>query len=318
MNIIFILGNGFDLTLGLETSYSDFYKYYIGTHNPNFEVERLKKEISKDILNWSDLELALGDYLQHLETPEQFDEIYDDITRELGNYLLYQENSYDFLKINSLDLNKYLLEPEKHLRNAEIQEITEYKDKWSNVDWNVDVITLNYTKSIEKIYDSRGFQNIQIGNHNKSSIILNDVHHVHGYIDSRLVLGVNDNNQLKNKFFHDDTNVQETFIKPIYNQALKHQVDSHCFNLIKTVNLICIFGSSIGKTDLIWWEALGEAIANGAKLLIFHFEKEFLPDNKKIRLERKIRNNFIEISKLSNEFESNIYVSINSEMFSFQ
>lgn len=29
MNVTLILGNGFDLDMGLPTSYSDFYKYYL-------------------------------------------------------------------------------------------------------------------------------------------------------------------------------------------------------------------------------------------------------------------------------------------------
>lgn len=28
MNVTFLLGNGFDLNLGLSTSYKDFYSYY--------------------------------------------------------------------------------------------------------------------------------------------------------------------------------------------------------------------------------------------------------------------------------------------------
>ncbi len=34
MNITFLIGNGFDLNLGLKTRYTDFYKYYM-EHNPN-------------------------------------------------------------------------------------------------------------------------------------------------------------------------------------------------------------------------------------------------------------------------------------------
>lgn len=29
MNVTLILGNGFDLNMGLPTAYSDFYKYYM-------------------------------------------------------------------------------------------------------------------------------------------------------------------------------------------------------------------------------------------------------------------------------------------------
>lgn len=36
MNILYLIGNGFDLAQGLKTKYTDFYPYYIGrtVYNP--------------------------------------------------------------------------------------------------------------------------------------------------------------------------------------------------------------------------------------------------------------------------------------------
>lgn len=38
MNVTFLLGNGFDLNLGLSTSYKDFYSYYT-KKEPNIGVQ---------------------------------------------------------------------------------------------------------------------------------------------------------------------------------------------------------------------------------------------------------------------------------------
>ena len=47
MQILYIIGNGFDLNLGLETSYNHFYNYYKAVESDNINVQKLKKNISK-------------------------------------------------------------------------------------------------------------------------------------------------------------------------------------------------------------------------------------------------------------------------------
>jgi hypothetical protein len=60
MNVTFLLGNGFDLNLGLSTSYKDFYSYYTKKEPNDF----IAKSISKNYELWSDLELGLGKFLK--------------------------------------------------------------------------------------------------------------------------------------------------------------------------------------------------------------------------------------------------------------
>jgi len=44
MNIVFIIGNGFDLNLGLKTKYTDVYKDYCKTSTSDSElIRRFKK-----------------------------------------------------------------------------------------------------------------------------------------------------------------------------------------------------------------------------------------------------------------------------------
>ncbi len=45
MNILYILGNGFDINLGLKTRYSDFYKYYIGIESKDENIRKLKIDV---------------------------------------------------------------------------------------------------------------------------------------------------------------------------------------------------------------------------------------------------------------------------------
>lgn len=58
MNITFLIGNGFDISLGMESSYSSFYKYL--QDNELLQHNIFIKLINKDIDKWSDFERMLG------------------------------------------------------------------------------------------------------------------------------------------------------------------------------------------------------------------------------------------------------------------
>ena len=45
MNIVYMLGNGFDINIGMDTRYSDFYKYYNNVSTSNEKIKKLKNSI---------------------------------------------------------------------------------------------------------------------------------------------------------------------------------------------------------------------------------------------------------------------------------
>lgn len=50
MKVVFIIGNGFDINLGLQTRYEDFYKFYLGldSSNDGIQVKKLKEHLKND------------------------------------------------------------------------------------------------------------------------------------------------------------------------------------------------------------------------------------------------------------------------------
>lgn len=59
MKITFFIGNGYDINLGLKTSYPDFLNWYIKQPSKCSEVEVFKNLIRNNIKYWSDLEKHL-------------------------------------------------------------------------------------------------------------------------------------------------------------------------------------------------------------------------------------------------------------------
>ena len=70
MNFVYLIGNGFDINLGMETSYDKFYEFYEQQKCTSSVVEKFKSEISDDLQKWADLEVSLGSYTKEVKDPE--------------------------------------------------------------------------------------------------------------------------------------------------------------------------------------------------------------------------------------------------------
>lgn len=321
MQILYIIGNGFDLNLDLKTSYNDFYKYYqaVETDNPN--VRKLKEHISKTFDSWADLELALGDYTQHLNKIEEFDDITLDIGEELSNYLKKEEEKLENFDFDQKNFFENLSFPENFFLPADKEVLLNYKLKWANQHWNLNIYTFNYTTVIEKIFGEKT-DNVLLANHNGNATVkLGEIKHIHGYLDNNMVLGVNDISQVKNPDFHKNRDILESIIKPECNGANRNNIDRQFSNRINQANLICVFGSSIGDTDNKWWELIGQRLKSECQLLIFTKGEEIPPRirHMQARAERNIRDMFLNKTSLNEKemeaVEKKIFIGLNSGMF---
>lgn len=323
MNVLYLIGNGFDLNLGMKTRYSDFYNYYSSVKSSSALIQKLKSEIDSNIENWSDLELAIGEYTSKISSTEEFNEIFDDIEDRLADYLESIENNFDFNKIDGNKLYKYFVFPESSLPTIDKNKVLEFKGNWRNNQQDICVITLNYTFSMEKLIGYKGKPislNDQI-RHLSYPVYIQKIEHVHGFYNERMVMGVNDISQISNHDFHNNQDVIETLIKNDCNQAQKHAIDDWCKSQIKKAQLICVFGSSIGDTDNIWWELIGEQLKRDCILILFERCEPIPPRRpQKGRIaERKKKEYFLNKTKLNvKEIEqaiNKIYIGINTDMF---
>lgn len=320
MNIVFLIGNGFDLNLYLPTRYSDFYKYYQSMIPQSEIIGKFKKDIQDNYQNWVDLEVAFGNYTEQLSNVNEFDEIYKDIINHLGDYLGIIDYDFKPEVVDKEKLLKDLCFPESSVFKADEMILETFKEKWAVYDWNIYIISFNYTRIIEKIIGK--INGIQIGtHHNGKKIILRGLEHIHGYVDDRLVLGVNDILQISNKSFRENIEIIDLLIKEKCYLAQKHTIDKLCKNWITNANLICIFGSSLGETDKFWWKCVGEQLKNDCRLLIFHKGNEIAKRLSQYvkREEDNVRSNFYKktglVEDIRDQILEKILVSINSEMF---
>ena len=274
MRILLIVGNGFDLNLGLPTSYRHFYKYYLEhTESRNEHVNKLKTIIKDDIENWSDLELKLGEVTEQFTSPNHFIAAFRDLKKHLTEYLK-TVNELEIPTIDNIanrfadDFTKYktYFDPKyEDLCNKYTYEfISENEDM-------IDVITFNYTDALEKIIKIvRG--NIKW----LDKLDIDNVYHIHNRLDKKgIILGVNDENQILNKNLSNHSDIMATMVKPYINKEYASGVDGDCLRAIVRADLIIIFGLSLGVTDKMWWHYLGNQVVDNKKRIIYcPYEKE--------------------------------------------
>lgn len=279
MRILFLFGNGFDIHVGLHTAYSDFLAYYLRQPESAYlddvskrYIKRLKQDIENNIELWSDLELQLGRHTSKFGTmgsdvhtlEEEFDIVNDDIREKLAVYISNEDKRIFFNEATRSLFIKDLINPIINLRDYERNQINQYKiNKWRGSERIVDIITFNYTYTFEKLLGDvliqfDGFQ-------------VNEPIHIHGYYNNRMILGVNDRSQIKNKELSKAAFATDALIKSECNHTYGTGHTDKCLALISTTQLICCYGLSFGDTDKIWWKAICDVLRNRNDIIVVLF-----------------------------------------------
>ena len=98
MDITFLLGNGFDLQLGMETGYKSFLKWYVKQQTDDSDLAQFR-EFLKDEKGewWSDAEIAMGQYLGNFsdENIHVYFKNIRDFKLQLSEYLLEENAKYN-------------------------------------------------------------------------------------------------------------------------------------------------------------------------------------------------------------------------------
>lgn len=323
MQILYLIGNGFDINLGMKTRFTDFCNIYQEIETDNEALNLLKQNIKENVITWADLEKRFGEYCVNIASFEDFKKIYFDLVENLGNYLEKIENEANLNSVNKGVLFQDLCFPEQALPLGDINDIMAFTSKWTNHEWEINIMTFNYTSTFEKLLGSN-YENSIIGEHHskKAAINLRNIYHIHGLLNKGLILGVNDISQILNEDFHKNKKIIQTLIKSNYNKGRRTVVDQTCINKISIANLICIFGCSLGDTDNCWWELIGKRLLkDDCKLIIFTKGEEINARHSYniTWVEDDIKDLFLSKTNLSQEeaenISSKIYVAANTEIF---
>lgn len=251
-----------------------------------------------------------------IEEKEKYLERFEDFVSAFNAYLEEEENNLNYSEEIGLVM-KNAVSTYFHIREADkiaMQSIYgRYNDKRK-----YNFISFNYTRSIDNcvklLADELKKDNDKL---------VGSTEHIHGYIDTNMIMGVNDSTQITNPDFANDVDVVEEIVKPQQNSDARTRYESKVTSLINNSHVICIYGMSIGATDKKWWNLISHWLAGNSarKLVILKYVKEYNPRFTYLqrRITNSIINDFLMYSDLpadkKEEIKKNIYIGANHNVF---
>lgn len=325
MNIVYLIGNGFDRNLGLYTDYKSFYRYYMEQKSVSPVIDRLKSEIDSNYENWSDLEEALGRYMKNITNIDDAILIHKDLLEHLQTYICKEYSRYITPKDSSKAILEELFYPIKSLRRNQRRKLEDGILRTHQTRFAY-VITFNYTQTIEKLtgYKGKPITAFSFGSGYYS--YLQEIEHVHGFCDpdkGRMALGLDNPSQICNENLSASQNICYRYVKPTFNDLYGEEHHLKCLQWINNADFICIFGMSIGISDQTWWKAIGKRLlTSNAILLYFYYEGFELHNNNAPEFQEQvdsIKDNLLPklgIEDISNEnVRKRIYISCDKTIF---
>lgn len=334
VNITFLIGNGFDLNLGFRTRYIDFLNNHYLSQAILYDsrIIKFKDMLSVSKESWADAELEFGKITRDFADESSFLLCHANFCHELSKYLREETSGMDSLIKEDLaeSFKTAISTFHYNVQNYYTQKIGNLCD-WSSDPLNFFFINFNYTHVFDMYIDclSKGvqpFTDIRLGDSLVPAFIRDNIH-VHGTIERDMILGVNDESQVYNIQFSKNRKFRIPFIKPVANQRLHNLKTEQSAQYISDSDVICIFGMSLGETDRIWWEKIGDWLLEDADhlLVIFEYIDNFNPilPTESISMEEGVQDKFFayneKFKKMSESAKDNvreqISVAINTDMF---
>lgn len=323
MNIVYLIGNGFDRNLGLRTSYKDFYNFYKKQGSSNENIRKIKEFIANGESElWSDLEVALGKISTEFNNPDDFIEILKDISDNLLQYIKTEVRCLTIETAANEKLKNYICSPFDCLAPEFKRSAEEHFHNQSRELWNVNIITFNYTDVLEQILHDDIGKSIGKHHNNNAEVVLRSIQHIHGDFDSSIILGVNDTTQISNDDFRTNEDLLDWLVKSKTQENRADGVERKCKNLISEANLICVFGMSFGITDKLWWDSIISRLnfSPNTKVIIYEYAHGVSFNNNRIaekgRYIRGAKRKLLSSSYQS--LEDKVICDINTDMFNLK
>lgn len=339
MKITFLIGNGFDVSVGIESSYSKFYDWYckrtsilkyINEFKENIQND-MKQDIPDDEKTWADFEVGLGKYTAKF-TPDrvsQFLDCYEDAQSDIVQYLKEQEAKCDVNAISEDALSAFadtILNFYQELPDLERIPVDAVCNNITNESRDISFVSFNYTGILEKILKRLPtvLKKWKNGSTEYVCKVNPDVIHVHGTISEFPIIGVDVETQIINKELLATPQFREIMIKAECVNALGRLWHRQAEERISQSRIVCVFGMSLGETDAKWWRKLAQWVkADGNRHIIIYWYDKNPPDGLSVRKQLEGKNNVIEkllsYSQLTNKekdtVRSRIHVIINTSKF---
>jgi hypothetical protein len=290
MSTLFLIGNGFDLNCGCKTSYKDVYVEYLKSPSETETIAKFKSTISANIENWGDFEMAMGKYARKLDTEAEFIQCANDFKVFLSGYLATQQRDF-FLRTLGDEIDLVVSDEIRKSIAGFYRGISEnvnyiMEQNHAGLLGNCEFVSFNYTDILDTLlkdaYPNNAFYD-------------NKICHVHGKLED-LTMGVDTESQIEANFF--SRRLKRCFVKPYFNKIYDDSRVNRAKRAIINARTICVFGMSLGDSDLTWRNLLIEWFINDPSHHLFLYDYNMVKKKPKTIDERMSIEEEAKIQKL--------------------
>ncbi len=281
MNITFLVGNGFDVNLGLKTNYKDFYPVYIESNKNLSEESCIKKfcnQIEADYDTWSDFERAFGKHAKG--TYQEIGEIIADFNDKFAEYLKVQceQCDYGLEKQSESEMKAFVMEPYKFLERRDEQMLRDFYQARQKEIHTYNFISFNYTDTLDKLLMEEARKSFPLNTSGYANVY-NPILHLHGSIEEGyIIIGIDSLEQFDAEEMKKNTRLGRHCVKNIINNQNGYRSKEEKFvQLVQNSNIICVYGMAFGETDRSRWTVIYEWLKKRKenKLIIFKYNPGF-------------------------------------------
>ena len=244
--VTFLIGNGFDLGLGLRTKYSDFIPIYLSRPSNTDVIAKLKEKVSQNSEFWGDAELAFGKLRFSTFGKESYSvvkECVTDFSDVLSEYLQNEERRFqvpaDELKVAFCTLMcSYYQRLGEYPKRNELKRLKRFNRL------KVNVINFNYTETIDKMLPPSG--TMTLPEWGKVEVQVNEVCHVHGALSAGTSrsFGVNMSSQIEDTKLIPEARM--LLVKPEVDRMARWGLEPMAKEMIDESDTVVLFGLSLG------------------------------------------------------------------------
>ena len=212
MNITFLIGNGFDVNLGLKTLYADFYDTYINSNRNRLHNDPVRlfcrklqsdrriyreyinnndpnKEKPEFIEEWKDFEMFFAKHAKG--NKDDISKIIADFNNKFTEYLRVQDGLCDYSDKSIIEsFKEFVIIPYNHLERKHRHEIHTFYDSKRAEDHTYQFINFNYTNTVSELVgkSENVYSPSELVAGRKFSNIFQNVLDIHGNINGEYII----------------------------------------------------------------------------------------------------------------------------------
>lgn len=253
MNVTFLIGNGFDLRLGMKTRFTDMYEGYVSQPSSSDAISNFKKRLKADApeyKTWGDFEVAMAQKAKDFGEEKIFIECLRDFKIYMAECLRKEQAAF----------KRKVFASSRQVRE---RCAAEFSNSIDNFYVGLTPNAMNEFMGLG-VADHPSYNFVSFNYTDVFDVLLNHVRpieeviHVHGRLDAEIVLGADNLAQVKDLPYQTTKRFERAFIKPEFNRGYDSVRTEKAIAAIENSDIICIYGMSLGESDFSWVTKLKE------------------------------------------------------------